>query len=132
MKEFIKNWWPLLLIAGWWLWRIKKNRKPVTVDVPVQTVTLHDGSTYTVPDTCPKCGAPVDHLPGCKGFVAKCTNSKCSYGVAYSMDGSEAGECSVCGSKKHYRYVRSTVDGCSIINFPVCDNPECKSHQLDY
>lgn len=21
MKKFIKDWWPLLLIAGWWLWK---------------------------------------------------------------------------------------------------------------
>jgi len=25
MKKFIKDWWPLLLIAGWWLW--KKHKK---------------------------------------------------------------------------------------------------------
>ena len=26
MKKFIKDWWPLLLIAGWWLWK-KTSRK---------------------------------------------------------------------------------------------------------
>ena len=27
MKKFIKDWWPLLLIAGWWLW--KRRIKPI-------------------------------------------------------------------------------------------------------
>lgn len=27
MKKLIKDWWPLLLIAGWWLW--KKRTKPI-------------------------------------------------------------------------------------------------------
>lgn len=25
MKKFIKNWWPVLLIAGWWLWKRSKR-----------------------------------------------------------------------------------------------------------
>lgn len=26
MEKFIKNWWPLLLIAGWWLWKKNKTK----------------------------------------------------------------------------------------------------------
>ena len=28
MKKLIKDWWPLLLIAGWWLWK-KTKRNPI-------------------------------------------------------------------------------------------------------
>ena len=27
MKKFIKDWWPLLLIAGWWLWKRNSQKK---------------------------------------------------------------------------------------------------------
>lgn len=137
MKKFIKDWWPLLLIAGWWLWKrcAKKKRSPEG-DQPTnqpQTVKLHDGTVYIVPDACPRCGSPVDHTGGGnKSLIAKCTNPVCPYEVCYPKEGQEAGECGYCGSKRHYRVVRSNADGCSIINFPVCDNPDCKSHMLDY
>ncbi len=131
MKKFIKDWWPLLLIAGWWLW--KRNKKSLPKDNFVQqTVTLHDGSTYVVPDVCPRCGSTVDHNPGNNSLLAKCTEPTCSYSVYRSKEGQEAGICKYCGSTMHYRTVRSTADGASIINFAVCDNPNCQSHSLLY
>lgn len=137
MKKLIKDWWPLLLIAAFVLWkRCAKKQQAHEVGQPMkkpQLVKLHDGTTYIVPDVCPRCGSPVDHTGGGnKSLLAKCTNPTCSYKVAYLKEGQEAGECKYCGSMQHYRVTTSPADGCSIINFAVCDNPGCKSHQLCY
>lgn len=133
MKKLIKDWWPLLLLAGWWLWKRCQNKKKTQGGKADQTVRLHDGTVYVVPDVCPRCGSPVDHTGGGnKSLIAKCTNKECPYKVYYPKEGHEAGTCELCGSMKHYHVVRSSVDGCSIINFAVCDNPDCKSHMLDY
>jgi hypothetical protein len=133
MKKLIKDWWPLLLLAGWWLWKRCQNKKKTHGGKAAQTVTLHDGTVYVVPDVCPRCGSPVDHTGGGnKSLVAKCTNKECPYKVYYPKEGHEAGTCELCGSMQHYRVVRSSVDGCSIINKAVCDNPKCRSKNLDY
>lgn len=134
MKQFLKDWWPLLLVAAWLLWRIHRGKQVAKKEsyLDKQTVTLHDGTVYVVPDVCPRCGSPVDHMPGNKSLTAKCTNPECTYSVCYPKEGSEAGQCDVCGSLRHYRTVRSTADGCSIINRAACDNPDCKTHLLCY
>jgi hypothetical protein len=133
MKTFLNNWWPLLIIAAIVIWKLcRKKQQPQGVEDP-QSVTLHDGTIYVVPDVCPRCGSPVDHTGGGnKSLIAKCTNKECSYSVCYPKEGQEAGECQYCGSMQHYHVVRSNADGCSIINKAVCDNPDCRSHQLLY
>ena len=134
MKNFLKDWWPLLLIAAFVLWKrcAKRQGHAPSGGLP-QTVKLSDGTIYTVPDACPRCGSPVDHTGGGnKSLIAICTNPVCGYCVAFPKDGQVAGECSYCGSTRHYIVCPSNADGCSIVNFPVCDNPDCKSHSLDY
>ena len=133
MKTFLNNWWPLLIIAAFVLWRVcRKKKQPKVVEEP-QTVTLHDGTIYVVPDVCPRCGSTADHTGGGnKSLIAKCTNKECSYKVQYPKEGQEAGECEYCGSTRYYHVVRSNADGFSIINKSVCSNPDCRSHQLAY
>ncbi len=41
MKKFIKDWWPILLIAGWWLW--KKHRKK---QIPTQIRTREEAIRF--------------------------------------------------------------------------------------
>lgn len=35
MKKLIKDWWPLLLIAGWWIWKKRKEKAAKTT--PIRT-----------------------------------------------------------------------------------------------
>ncbi len=73
MKKFIKDWWPLLLIAGWLLWKRHEKRKRVLSGqnpsngqippTPSQQQVIKDYigqlvyNGYTRSDkTCPICG----------------------------------------------------------------------------
>lgn len=35
MKKLIKDWWPLLLIAGWWLWKKTRRKQGLDYVAPV-------------------------------------------------------------------------------------------------
>ena len=121
MKKFIKDWWPLLLIAGWWLWR------RFWKGLPVQTKPTQVDS----PEICPKCGSRIQFYEG-GNLISKCSNPDCSYHEEVSRDGEPAGVCTKCGAMKYYRYQGSPVDGCSKVNFAVCSNPDCPTHMLLY
>lgn len=71
MKKFIKDWWPLLLIAGWWLWNRKQrsgkyyagSNNPIPT-MPSQQRLIKDyirqleKAGYTHSDiSCPLCGS---------------------------------------------------------------------------
>ncbi len=91
MKKFIKDWWPLLLIAGWWLWK-KKVKKTVFVPKNASDKTiaqrLEDDGWFKGDSPCPECGSDIyvkgnannnPYNPYCASFVLLtcCTNPKC-------------------------------------------------------
>lgn len=84
MKKLIKDWWPLLLIAGWWLWK-KTRRKPDTASIADELVNR--GFTK-IDAKCPVCGSdmyqrysfsPTDLTEGIfsANLTETCSNPKC-------------------------------------------------------
>lgn len=70
MKNFIKDWWPLLLIAGWWLWNRKQRSgkyagsnnpippRPSQQKVIEDYIRQLEKAGYTHSDiSCPLCGS---------------------------------------------------------------------------
>lgn len=52
-KKFIKDWWPLLLIAGWWLWKKRKEKRVTNTDETPQEMKKFIGHIcrLKLPDT---------------------------------------------------------------------------------
>lgn len=94
MKKLIKDWWPLLLIAGWWVWK-KTRRKPGLLYGNNKNGQI----TQDLPEKCPVCGSDVRFYEG-GSISCKCSNPDCDYIVYFHPTGSlivdnpfQGGEC---------------------------------------
>lgn len=88
MKKFIKDWWPLLLFAGWWLWKRKGEKsKSGNTTVSIAEELMKKGFTK-IDQTCPVCGSemykrysysPTDLTKGTlsANLTVTCSNPKC-------------------------------------------------------
>ena len=93
MEKFIKNWWPLLLIAGWWLWKRsqktkQQNNTPTGAHFATTEELLEKNGFFKIGQKCPICGSemyakicsnPSDIALGTESayLVRCCSNPSC-------------------------------------------------------
>ena len=94
MKKFIKDWWPLLLVAAWWLWKkTKKSNQSVVGSVTDPSLSvaekrLSNAGFHKLGTKCPVCGSemygrvtanPDDSVLGTASanLIQTCSNPQC-------------------------------------------------------
>ena len=122
MKKFIKDWWPLLLIAVWWLWK-KTKRKPATPKGEGYRRHIDERGNLT------------EWWYDDKGLYHLHTH----YANGVDLERTEGDPCEKvcykCGSPQTYqkRYQPSPAPGIApYILREVCSNPDCPTHMMVY
>ena len=128
MKKFIKDWWPLLLIAGWLIWKKRK-----TVNTAEQTPTRRGYGSETDPSN----GNVTEWWYDEDGLYHMHFHLHIANGVDFERKEGDPCEknCYACGSPQTYQKGHPASPhegGAPYILREVCSNPNCKTHYADY
>lgn len=126
MKTFVKDWWPLLLVAGWWLWkkRTEAAAEPAGKPTPKGTGYGHetDASGNFTEWWYDENGLYHIHTRLVNGVdIEAIEGERCEK------------DCYRCGSPRTYqkwRYPVPREGGAPYALRQACSNPDCQTHNL--